>query len=146
VKQSGKHTKQAQSELAPDPAALPSVASASHETAEQLPREWLVRAPADDLDFRERAAWQATLSDAAFNRHRRYDEHLDRMAWHRMLRAFAGIVGIGIAAACLHRFLGLPTAATTELIAGGVIATGSGVMLRTLVAMLRQGGSERPRS
>jgi hypothetical protein len=139
------HPKQAQPEPGPDPADQPGVASVSRETAGQLPQERLAKPPADDLDFRERTDWRVTSSDDVLKRQRQYDEYLDRMDWHRMLRAFAGILGIGIAAACLHRFLGLPPAATTEFTAGGVVATGGGVMLRMLVPMLRRGGSQRHR-
>jgi hypothetical protein len=149
MKQSGKHRvtnpKRAQPEPAPDPAAQPGVTPARRKTAGQLPPEWLARPPADEFDFRERTDWRVTYSDDVLKRQRQYDEHLDRMDWHRMLRAFAGILGIGIAAACLHRFLGLPPAATTEFTAGGVIATGGGVMLRTLVPMLHRRGSQRHR-
>jgi hypothetical protein len=140
-----KQSREAQHEPVPDGTAQHGVASVNDETVGQLPQERLAKPPTDVLDFQERTDWRVTSSDDVLKRQREYDEHLDRMDWHRMLRAFAGILGIGIAAACLHRFLGLPPTATTEFTAGGVVATGGGVMLRMLVPMLRRGGTQRHR-
>lgn len=142
VKPNGRHRAtnptQAQANNAvPGPAAQPGSA------LPQLPPKRLATPPADDLDLKERTERWVTSSKEVFDRKRQYDEHVNHMEWQLMWRSLvlcAGLLGMGAAAACLHRFLGLPLVPTTEIATGGVIATGGGVALGILASVRRSGG------
>lgn len=148
VKPSGKHlaanpTQAQANQAVPDPAArLGSILG-------HLPAERLATPPLDDLDLEERTDVWVTSSKEVFDLKRQYDEHVNHMEWQRMWRSLvpcAGLLGMGTAAACLHRFLGLPWAATIEMTGGGVLATGGGVTLGILASVRRRVGPRRRQS
>ena len=132
-------------EAVPDPAAR--AGSALSQLLAILAKR-LVTPPVDELDLKERTEVWATFSNEVLERKRQYDLHVNHMEWQRTWRRLvlgAGLVGLGLAAACLHRFLGLPLVPTTEIATGGVVATGGGVMLGILASVRRGRGSRHQR-
>lgn len=114
----------------------------------QLPAKRLATPPVDDLDLQERTNVWVTSSNEVFERKRQYDKHVNHMEWQRTWRGLvpcAGLLAMGLAAACLHRFLGLPLVPTTEIATGGVLATGGSVTLGILASVRRRGISRHQR-
>ena len=147
VKPSGHHlatdpTNAQADEATSDPAARPGCALT------QLPAPRLAKPPVDDRDLEERTDVRATSSKDALELHVEWGNHVNHMEWQRTLRdlvPYAGPLGLGVVAACLHRYLGLPLGATTEITAGGILAAGGGVTARILASVWRRRGPRHQR-
>jgi hypothetical protein len=121
-------------------------------TIQQLPSDRLSTSPVNQDDLEDRTIARVISSNGALARQLIYEDHVNRLEsrreWERLRRGLvlcAGILGVGAAAACLHKFLGLPLAPTTEMTAGGIVAAGGGVTARTLASVLRRGGRRHQR-